>query len=635
MFFFLLGTVSLLGQMVLLREAVNLLAGNEFFYSLSLGFWLLLVAFGCLVAKEFSLRSAKWLYPLLLFCFGLIPLLVVFLRFSAPRLILPSFWQAMFLLLVCLIIFCPPLGWLFVSGRRLKKWSLNRAYWAETLGFFGGGLLFSLWLARTSFPLPGKVNQLTLKRLYPRLKLVTNSPYQQIIQTEEGNQKNFYLSGQLAFSSGGRLENELLAGLAFSFISSPQRVLFSGSPYLAATLADYPLVTEINFVEVDPLFLSLEKEFLPDKIKTTEADLAQYLISRQQSFDLVIINPPLPSSLFLNRYYTQEFFSLVKKSLKKKGVLVIIFSAPTAYQGEELLRLGRSIYQTFTTVFPQHFLFTPEDQFVLVGSQAPLEVNPKRLSFLEKFYPSFSQTYFEYQQQKLTRNTILARLKNPPEKINSNFSPVGFFYHTLFWQTLFNFRLPKIMYHFGFWLPLVLLILGGVLWQKNRPFKDEFLLVIASSFILLSLQILLIFLFQIKVGLLYSQLALLFALVLLGMASAVWWVEKNGSSSRELKLAFGGYGLVILAFFLLRNYTWPLGFWWLLAFFLGSNGGIIFATVSRWLRNESLVYVFDLLGAFGGAVFSGIFLFPFWGLSGLSGILIFLLCWVMFCLRKS
>jgi len=153
---------------------------------------------------------------------------------------------------------------------------------------------------------------------------------------------------------------------------------------------------------------------------------------------------------------------------------------------------------------------------------------------------------------------------------------------------------------------------------KAKKGQRRLLVVFLSSFILMSLQIILIFLFQTKFGSVYSQIAFLVGLVLLGMAGGVKGIRgRNGIRGRKGRMGVLGYGLVMLGILEGIRGNWGIYFWWLIALVLGFSGGSIFAQISNQLsgkREQSLVYTFDLMGAFLGAILGGLFFFPVLGL---------------------
>jgi spermidine synthase len=155
-FFFFLGLVSVLGQVVILREIAALFYGNEMFYGLGLGSWLLFVGLGSFlgIKLKFLKSKPKILWLILLGDLISIPLLVIFLRLLIVNFVplgeLPNLYFAFLVLGLVLFPLCFCLGALFALGA-IKK-DVNQAYFWETIGFTTGGLLFAFVLATISFP---------------------------------------------------------------------------------------------------------------------------------------------------------------------------------------------------------------------------------------------------------------------------------------------------------------------------------------------------------------------------------------------------------------------------------------------------------------------------------------------------
>jgi MFS family permease len=156
------------------------------------------------------------------------------------------------------------------------------------------------------------------------------------------------------------------------------------------------------------------------------------------------------------------------------------------------------------------------------------------------------------------------------------------------------------------------------------------LLVASSSYILISLEMLIILLFQTKMGYLYSQISLIFTSVLVGMAVGVKLKIKNS----KIKIIFLGYLLITSLFFTGYNSKiaeWSI-FWFMMAFLSGVIGGAIFAIVNRLYlqkeKNPGYIYAFDLFGGGLGVFLTAGIILPVFGVEkliwGLMG-LIFLL----------
>jgi spermidine synthase len=601
-YFFLLGLISAVGQVVILREITSLFYGNEIFYGLGLGSWLLFAGLGSFLGIKLKLKQ-KFLWLILTGILFLIPVLVVLIRWLVGKFIplgeLPGFSFALLILGITLFPLCFFLGALFALGA-LKK-NVNLAYFWETIGFAAGGLLFAFALSKISFPFG-------LEKRFSGLSLVINSQYQQILISEKEGQKNYFLNGQLAFTNKESFESKQLISLIAPFTKEPQKILIISSPVLVNEVKKIFPEAEVIFLEIDPKLLDLEKKLLDRRIKAINADARKFLVENNDFWDLIIFSPGNPQTLLGNRLFTLECFESVKKKLSSSGIFVLIFYLPTDYQSEEAAKFGSSIYKTLEKVWPNLKIITLEDQILFLASRKELEINQ------ENIIPAFSD-YFWYHLKNPQLEKIAQKLKANPAKINRDFFPVTFFYSQLFWQTIFSFRLPQLISKPVFLLPFLIVGVLIILLLKSRKNFRLGLLASSSSFILLSLEILLIFLFQIKIGYLYSQISLIFASVLLGIGAGV--IKEIPNSKFQIP-NFLGYFLIFGILFLLGRQ--PI-FWFLTAFWLGMVGGGIFAKVNREYlkenKNPGYIYAFDLFGAVLGAILTSSFLFPVFGIWGM------------------
>lgn len=588
---------------MLLREITSLFYGNEMFYGLGLGTWLLFTGLGSLMAPRFKLfkKRPALLGVILGGWFVLLPLVVIFLRWWVAKTVplgeLPGFGFSFLILMISLFIFCFPLGALFVL--RVEKKTVNRAYFFETIGFCFGGLLFSFILATASF-------SLGLKWRYPDLIKAINSKYQQIIITQKESQRNYFLAGQLAFTNQENLENKQLVSLIRPFVREPGKVLVFGNPNLASEIKHQFSSAKVVFLEIDEKLQGLEKEFLDLGVKPVLNDPRKFLREASGYWDLIIFTPGNPQTLLTNRYFTKECFEQAKNRLTQQGIFVLLIYLPTDYQSEEATRFGGSIYQTLKTVFPKLELLTPEDQLLFLAGQSEIQIDKLKIN------PIYGD-YFWHQVQNPKREKILERLAEMKTKINRDFEPATFFYQQLFWQTIFNFKAPVLLIkvvNFVPWVLLVLLLLG-FWWGKNN-FRLG-LMAGSSSFILMSLVVLMILIFQTQIGYLYSQISLIFAAVLLGMGIGV--ILARGTN---FKFVFLGY----LPFLILVQQA---NFWPLTALGIGLVGGTLFALINKTylkkFKNLGFIYAFDLFGGFFGAILTSSFLLPVFGLGGLTRVL--------------
>lgn len=639
-FFLLLGAISILGQAVLLREITALFYGNELFYGAGLGVWMLFTGLGSLWAErlKFLKNNQRIIWFILTGLSLALPILIILLRWLVAKLVpvgqLPDFWFSFFVLGTAFFVFCFLLGADFTLAvlswqKREGKQQVNLAYLWETIGFALAGLVFSFVFSETSFPLWPKLNESTLSWRYPGLVKILNSKYNQIILTKNEEQTNFFLSGQLTFTSAERLENQQSLALITPFLKETSKVLLLANPNLAREIKNKLAFVTIDFLEIDNKLAELEKDLLIEGVNPIPIDARRFLNQTENQWDLIIFSPGNPQTLLTNRFFTKECFKQVANHLSPDGVFILSFYLPTDYQSKEALKFGSSIFQTLKNVFPKIELLVPEDQLLILASRKELEVNQAKID------PLF-RSYFWYQIQSQKRKDIEKKLTQTKEKINSDFEPAAFFYQQLFWQTIFNFKIPKILLKIVNILPLSLFILLLISFVRLKKEKRLGLFMAASSFVLMSLEILIIFLFQTRIGYLYSQISLIFAAVLLGMAAGVKVTNNIKRPLNLLKLSFLGYLSILLLFFFDYEATITLSslYWLGLAAISGLFGGMAFASLndlyySKSGKHPGYIYAFDLFGGCFGAFLTSSFLLPFFGVKGLilglMGIVAFLL----------
>lgn len=615
-FFFLLGTVSLISQSVFLREIVSLSYGNELIYCLGLAVWFLFTGIGSLLSNKFrSIKNSpvSWFILSLLAVF--LPAGVILLRFSAGKITLqgelpdPHFFFP--LLLLVFLIYCLLLGFCFPlavkSFAKKRRAFTNYAYMLETFGLIIGGLIFSFFLSQTSFPLTNKIEYSSAMWQFPNLTRTFNSQYQRISITKSGGQINFFLNGQLSFNTGKNLENQIFFNLIVPYTNNSKNILMLTDPISANFWQNKYPESKITLLEADKKYFISWQNLLNQKIKVIISDPKILLRNSKSKYNLIISSLNNPQSLLINRLMTKEAFSNFKNLLTDKGIFILSFSLPTDFQSPELVAYGASIYQTFRRVFPDTQLLVSDDNILLLGGNK-LELNQNS-----------QKKYFITQLQSSQRKKIINDWQLQKEKINSDFKPVAFFFYQLFWQKIFNPLFSKIFSLASCLILLFIFYLFSVLVFTRKYATRYGLFMLFSSFILISQQTLIIFMFQIKIGVLFSRISLLFACLLTGIALGVKLVRQSTNKKLIVQKSFWGFSAVtaLFLFFLDKPFSEKQIFWFILSVFFGIIGGINFASLNTLYlkkeKNPGFIYCFDLLGGSLGAFLSGIFLLPVCG----------------------
>lgn len=620
------------------------------------------------------------------------------------------------------------LGWWWTTASRIfsgfypkaKIWSTNRAYLLEILGFILGGVLFSLvlinyqefliavfliflnfwsafllifqkkylWLKLTIlflalafsvfifWPYLINLNQITISFRFENQKLMesVNSPYGNIAVTKINNQKNFYESGLLLGSDQEIQFSEKLVHLSLLQHPDPQKVLLIGGGFNGAIneILKHP-VENFYYLELDPKLIEISKKYISPqfkkaltdpKVRIISADGRHFLKKTIEKFDVIILNLPDPSTLLINRFYTQEFFEEAKQKLNPGGIFSIYLTFTPSTPGKNLENLNASIFKTLKKVFNQ-VIILPEYSCLFLGSlNGNLTHNPEIL--IQRFKERKIETKFltkEYLKYRLTLDQINFAQKifeeNKVAKENRDFKPVSYFYQILFWLDHFNPRFSNFFKNLTLWFwPISLGILATLtlflIRNKKKLIKIFPIFSVAGAgFSLMALQMIIIFGYQILIGYLYFRIALLISALMAGMALGVWFGNQKLKTRKvELSSLIKWHsGLILFCLilpilflsFLKNPIPWFSEILFLtLAIGAGFLGAVIFPLSNKIYlslqpdphKKTGTIYAADVAGSCFGALLPSLILIPGFGLSQSLIFIVLINLWlilILFC----
>lgn len=175
-------------------------------------------------------------------------------------------------------------------------------------------------------------------------------------------QKNFYWDGRYCMSISPN-ERSSLANLAHLFLvqhPSPQKILVIGNGlhgFLHEAL-QYPQL-QIHYSELAPELVWLAQRYLPamdrraladPRVRVSYEDGRRFLQTCVAQYDIIISLVADPATAALNRYYTLEYFRLVKAALRPGGVFIFSLESLPFPEGE-ILQRNALILHTLAEVF--------------------------------------------------------------------------------------------------------------------------------------------------------------------------------------------------------------------------------------------------------------------------------------------
>jgi len=178
------------------------------------------------------------------------------------------------------------------------------------------------------------------------------------------------------------LPNRASAGaiLALTLAQDPnaRSILVVGSgAALCREFLHLPQIQHLHWYHPDRVYLRRVLQLFPPdhclddaRFRPIFAELRSYLSRTDHKYDLIILNLPDPTSSVLNRYFTLEFYRLLKQTLNPTGLLAVRITAGENIMGTELVNLGASTKQTLQAVFTRTTL-CPGDQSWFLASDSP------------------------------------------------------------------------------------------------------------------------------------------------------------------------------------------------------------------------------------------------------------------------
>ena len=676
LFAFLLGSTTIIAQVILLREFMAVFSGNELVIGLIMANWMILTGLGAYLG-QYQLRIKKALPVIIygLLSLSAIPFLTAFLinflknnvfPVSALIGVLPIFFGTFLLL----IPFCLISGFLFTF--LVKSFSEFRhqnetgtIYGFESLGSVAGGLLGGLlfifffssiesllvlailngsvlllinlqnspkhliWL-----PLAVSISALVIlffnpeKRIrsyvYPnqQIEISKDSPQGNIVITRREKMWSVYNNNVLLFDSENFMVNEEAVHFAMLQHPSPKKVLLvSGGLSGQITELKKYMPDLIDYVEDNRWLLALMKDTLKqmadENLHVFTTDPLRFIRSSQQTYDVVVLNLPGPTTMQANRFYTHEFYTLLKQKLAPGAVVSFGIQSPPNYLNQEAVDLNSSLFATLKKVFANVIIIPGEKNYFL-ASDASLTYNiaeAVQSKGIENRY--VNHYYFDDSLLKNRGENILSAL-NPAAEINQNMKPVTYQQGLSYWLSQFkgSYRVLAV---------IAIAISMFVFYRGNTSSKTMFLTGFSAS----GLEILLLFGIQIFFGNIYLLTSFAFAGFMLGLAAGSIIAKSFSRSSGKRYLAvtqllIGAFAAFCGIFlFSARMERLPEALIYALFFaatvLIGGLTGFQFSKVSiyntgNYAEISGKTYSYDLAGSALGALAVSIFLVPRFGI---------------------
>lgn len=672
---FLLGLLAIFNQMIFIREFISVLSGNELIIGIVMACWMLLTGWGAFAGRRGHFRHLSLERGfLMLGTLTIMPPVMIATLYWLKSIMFPpgtllNLEMTLGAALILLFPVCFLSGYLFTAFSALysasKKTNLTgKAYAIESLGSLTGGLLFTVFLGRffnsyvifgitiavifltglwviwrvtkkisIRLLLPGILLPLMTgilnpddfikKKLFPNQEMVMNKStrYGNLVVTQQAGQINVYENNDLQFYTQNTMVNEESIHFPMIQHSNPQQVLLisGGIAGMIKEIEKYG-VHKITYLEYNPeLFRSLKtvtNSVRSETVELVKSDIRTFIGKRNQKYDVIILNLPPPSSLGTNRFYTEEFFHLLKKHCTQETVVCTSLPATANYAEENALAVHSSLWKTLGRFFKHRLLMPGEKNYFLASDNILVpaitaEIDKKGIE------TTYVNRYYLDDMLLSARSESLIGQFDESVPLNRDFHPFMFFKQIGHWLS-----------HFGTgyqMLALIPAILFLFLFLRTNKITAG---LYTGGFTATSMEVVLLLAYQVYFGSIYLDTAFFFAVFMAGLAV--------GSSLRlkdtvpQIKWYYRiQYGLVLFtaALPLIIKGTGSVAAWrlpaqvlfFLIIFLLATAIGLEFLLASRlrkisFSETAGINYSTDLAGSAFGAYLSAIVLLPLFGL---------------------
>jgi spermidine synthase len=503
---FTIGFISILGQVVILREISVALYGVELVYILAMGVWLFWTACGAMAGKSGFVPPGRGVGYLLALFAIVLPVDIAFIRgvrdlFGAvPGAYLPFIAQLM-AIMISLLPLGLLLGLIFQWAAKIyidegpEQNTLAMAYAIESFGGLLGGLsstvllqlgvqnftisilcaLSSVGIAmlpgKNRTPRTGYTALIVLVVLFgilgfsswidlhmtqwnhPNLIVSKDSPYSRITIEGQSGQFVVFENDAIGFETQSTAAEEFVH-LSAIHHQRPKRVLILGGGVegiVEEILKHSP--QRIDYVELNSVLLALVQKQLPERYQKFLASKTVHIhhgdprnfLKNTDRYDLILTGMPEPSSGQSNRFYTLEYFKQCANQLNPGGVFA--FRLPSSENIWTALLSYRNAAISFAleSAF-KDVLVLPGVTNTIIAANVPLSRDPKVLSenFLSRNIEArlITPSYIHYLYTNDRFFEIADRLSATRAVPNTDMHPVCYQYSSMIWLSKF---IPKMI----------------------------------------------------------------------------------------------------------------------------------------------------------------------------------------------
>jgi len=340
-----------------------------------------------------------------------------------------------------------------------------------------------------------------------------DTPFGNISVTATADQLNFYNNNSLLFSTANLPSEEEAVHYPMLQHPFPESVLIvsGGIAGMAVQVGKYENINCFDYCEINPWMIKAEEKLteIPDLqfLHIIAKDARSWIGNSGKRYDVIIVNSPDPENAQINRYFTAEFFTSVKKALHSNGIFSISLSSTANYMDETSREVNGILYNTLGCVF-NNVKIIPGERNYFIASDSAIRVDIALLTETRGIENEYVNKYYiddDLLQHRVS--VLLNSVRTEGIVINSDLIPRAYFAQIRNWLNISDEKMWIVI------AILMLLILPGT-GKINAVSAGIF----TSGFTGAAMEFLIIITFQICYGYIYQMLGIIIGIYMAGLS---------------------------------------------------------------------------------------------------------------------
>ncbi|MDR0723807.1 MAG: hypothetical protein LBF23_01300 [Endomicrobium sp.] len=510
-------------------------------------------------------------------------------------------------------------------------------------------LLFALYLSNLSidfdkYLLNKNIANTKIERYY-------STSYGQIVLTQKNNEYYFLANNSLMFSfpDANIIESEDFCHIPMLHHPNHKDILVIGKIQYIPIIFKHD-INNINYVIDDKNIIENIQSNIPNlnnilndkKLHTYSKNIKSFIKHNKSKYDLVFIALGTPTSLYLNSFYSKEFFETIKYFLKKDGFLALQLPGKMVFNSYITTKINKSIIEALRTSFKEVRVIHGSKNIIIASqNQMPYRMFIKR--HLKKICDkTLVLTKHHIDERMDTEKTkfLISELEKLDDRnlTNTIHHPYAMFFSVLYEQAKFSpylsIFLDKIA-HYSYFIIFGIII---IFFLSKSIYKTS---AFACTSTTCWLSFISIFILQTFNGKIYKLAGTYLSIFILGTVAGILLAKhtlKSVSLKRKILFTEVLFLIIISALSIILTTTKVNSL--VLVIFLFSLGTIssiellfiteIYTTYSNKLENIKKIFLSGAFGAFSASLLGGSFLILVWGMQN-SILFILFFKFLIFC----